>query len=206
MASAECVALHRRCDEAVQGDGNISGEAKKASYILRLSQEDCSPVGKFWTLPPTRNTGFKMDDMSGSSPIESNAKSEPDADSDSVRPAMGNFTKLSWFMGKYNEMNIFRRYSFLQAQNLVGLQMELAHLEDQLDMIRDDKQRLDAEDPEKALVLDESQYWRALCDNSESEEYQKILEIRSKLKEYSQWHTTNRIGRSFRLTNFQMMH
>ncbi|KAI9668540.1 MAG: hypothetical protein M1831_000979 [Alyxoria varia] len=100
------------------------------------------------------------------------------------RPSMGNYQKLSKFMGTWPEMSIFRRFGTLQAQNLLFLQAELAHLEDQLEDIRAE-QRENEELAEKER-LDLTQDWRTLADSYDSsEEYQTVVNIKEKLREYN---------------------
>ena len=97
---------------------------------------------------------------------------------------MGNYQKLSKFMGTWPEMNVFRRFGTLQAQNLLFLQAELSHLEDQLEDIR--AERRENEEFSEKEKLDLSQDWRALADsNQTSEEYETVVSIREKLQEYN---------------------
>lgn len=100
---------------------------------------------------------------------------------------MGNYPKMAEFLSRWRDMNIFRRFGALQAQRILFLQAELAHLEDQLNDIREEEYRNASEDPEKREESElQSQYWRALHDAGEdSEEYIILQEISEKLTEYS---------------------
>ena len=99
----------------------------------------------------------------------------------------GSYHKLSEFMGAWPTMSIFRRFGTLNVQNILFLQAELAYLEDQLSQIRQDEPTsngLSEKSEPNAL-----QSWHSLSQQDEdgmhSEQYEKVLEIRAKLKEYS---------------------
>ncbi|SLM38568.1 hypothetical protein LPUS_08827 [Lasallia pustulata] len=100
-------------------------------------------------------------------------------------PSMGSYNKLSKFMGSWPEVAIFRRFGALNAQNLLFLQAELVRLEDQLQSIReDDAQSADLEKKQS------HQSWRSLVlaheqGDASTSQWQKVLEIRDKLKEYN---------------------
>ncbi|KAK5167867.1 hypothetical protein LTR04_007120 [Oleoguttula sp. CCFEE 6159] len=69
----------------------------------------------------------------------------------------------------------------MNAEQLLYMQAELAHLEDELNEIRKE----DAQDEKAALY---SQSWRKLSDtenNTHNMQYRKVLEIREKLTEYN---------------------
>lgn len=121
-----------------------------------------------------------------------------DPNSESVNPSMGNYQGLSDFMGHWPDLNIFRRFGFLQAQNLLFLQAELAHLQLELRVIREDESTDGEENAEKHKQSrrDHAEYWYALLEEGEeSEEYSKVVEIRDKLQQYSehswQWRLVN---------------
>lgn len=91
-------------------------------------------------------------------------------------------------MGEFPEVAIFRRFAALNAQNLLYLQAELKDLEVTL--------RQAAEEDERSAHPDRVEYsvdWFALKDSIErhaeegndGKQWQTMLEIRSKLKEYS---------------------
>ncbi|KAA6411901.1 MAG: hypothetical protein FRX48_04051 [Lasallia pustulata] len=111
--------------------------------------------------------------MSSSSPVSSD------------QPSMGSYNKLSKFMSSWPEVAIFRRFGALNAQNLLFLQAELVRLEDQLQNIREDDAQ--SADLEKKLS---HQSWRSLVlaheqGDASTSQWQKVLEIRDKLKEYN---------------------
>ncbi len=96
----------------------------------------------------------------------------------------GSYPRLSEFMGLWPEVAIFRRYGALNAQNLLFLQAEIAHLERELKGIRE---REEKREDERGLLAQRS--WFELSQATEDGEYcpqwAVIQEIRSKLSEYS---------------------
>ena len=122
----------------------------------------------------------------------------PKGPSSEVRkPSMGNYEGLCDFMGHWPDLNIFRRFGFLQAQNLLFLQAELAHLQLELGVIREDQSTDDEEHAEKQEKSrrDHAEYWLALLEEGEeSDEYNKVVEIRDKLEQYSEYTWRWRLG------------
>jgi hypothetical protein len=96
----------------------------------------------------------------------------------------GSYPRLSEFMGLWPEVAIFRRFGALNAQNLLFLQAELAHLERELKVIRE---REEKQEDERGLLAQRS--WFELSQATEDGEYcpqwTVIQDIRSKLSEYS---------------------
>jgi hypothetical protein len=96
----------------------------------------------------------------------------------------GSYPRLSEFMGLWPEVSIFRRFGALSAQNLLFLQAEIAHLERELKVIREQEEK---REDERGLLAQRS--WFELSQASEDGEYCPqwtiIQEIRSKLSEYS---------------------
>ena len=89
--------------------------------------------------------------------------------------------KVATMMSHYNEFAIFRKFSKLNYQNLLYLQAELTHLEANLKKLAD----RDGRDPNRTYY---SKDWWFLAQNEEHdsrEQWQKFLQIRNKLKEYS---------------------
>jgi len=100
-------------------------------------------------------------------------------------PPIDGYPKLACHMGIHPELAIFRRFGNLNALNLLYLQAELIHLEKKL-------RSLEIVDSETQLGSSSSYardwYWlnnSAFEDNSD--QIQIIHEIRTKLKEYSQF-------------------
>lgn len=88
-------------------------------------------------------------------------------------------------MGLYSEYAIFRRFSSLNCQNLLYIQAELVHLEEKLRHF----EAVDAVSPETPQsTYAKDWYWLS---NSASEgngdQIRCALEIRAKLKEYSEF-------------------
>ena len=50
--------------------------------------------------------------------------------------SVGSYPKLSEFMGSWSDVAIFRRFANLNAENLLFLQAELLHLEQELQDLR----------------------------------------------------------------------
>jgi len=108
---------------------------------------------------------------------------------------MGDYTKLSRFMGFWPEMSIFRRYGSLNAQNILLLQAEIAHLELELDVIREDEAQIGG-GVEKASG---PQCWhvftREVASGEASEQYKNIMKLmREKLNEYSKHPPLGTVG------------
>lgn len=103
----------------------------------------------------------------------------------------GSYPRLSEFMGLWPEMAIFRRFGALNAQNLLFLQAELAHLERELKKTREREER---RDDHKGLLAQRS--WFELSQASEDGEYCPqwtiIQEIQSKLSDYSKKRISSR--------------
>lgn len=92
---------------------------------------------------------------------------------------MEGYWKIARFMGRQDEYAIFRRFKSLNAQNLLYLQAELTHLEAQL---------LSLAERNGADRLTSSKDWWSLSHSEEaddSEHWDKIVEIRGKLEQYS---------------------
>lgn len=85
-------------------------------------------------------------------------------------------------------MSIFRRFGTLNVQNILFLQAELAYLEDQLDQIRREEQTSDSTSEKSRR--DTLQSFYSLSQEDEdglySEQYEKMIQIREKLREYSE--------------------
>jgi hypothetical protein len=96
----------------------------------------------------------------------------------------GSYPRLSEFMGLWPEVAIFRRFGALNTQNLLFLQAEIAHLERELQLIRE---REEKREDERGLLAQRS--WFELSQASEDGEdcpqWAIIQDIRSKLTEYS---------------------
>jgi hypothetical protein len=100
----------------------------------------------------------------------------------SLSPIEG-YPKLACHMGTYPEYAIYRRFGSLNSQNLLYYQAELTHLERKL-------RRLEAADlgcaEGNSSNYSKDWYW---LNNSvfeeTSEQFETVLEIRSKLKDYS---------------------
>ena len=102
---------------------------------------------------------------------------------------MDGYDKLATLMGDNHEMFILRRFSTLNAKNLLYHQAELVNLEAELERIVL-KDRNSGE-TEKELfpysVFDLKQSLQAPPGSRDATQWLKVLEIRQKLKEYSQY-------------------
>ena len=94
---------------------------------------------------------------------------------------MEGYAKLASLMGSYPEATILRRFGALSAQNLLYLQAELVHLERELVECSSLNERSD--DPERVAF---SKDWFSLAhfDGGNHKQWQVMLHIRAKLKEY----------------------
>ena len=95
------------------------------------------------------------------------------------------YHRLADLMGHYPEAAVFRRFGALNMLNLLSLQAELVDLQVQF---RD----LWAED-DVSTDLSEKQfstYFRVLRNSENSLQYEKLLEIRQKLQQYSKLNNT----------------
>ena len=101
---------------------------------------------------------------------------------------MEGYAKLASLMGSNPEVAILRRFSALNAQNLLYLQAELVDLEEDLRAIAAEDNT--SEDPDRVIY---SRDWYTLsrsknhtADNKDAgRQWQIILSIREKLREYS---------------------
>jgi hypothetical protein len=98
--------------------------------------------------------------------------------------AMANegYAKIATLMSHHDELAIFRRFSRLNLQTLLYLQAELTHLEADLKQLS----IRDQADQNRAVY---SKYWWYLAqsedDHDDKQQWNKVLQIREKLKEYS---------------------
>jgi hypothetical protein len=97
------------------------------------------------------------------------------------------YSKLASLMGQNPEVAIFRRFNKLNARNLLYLQAELAELEERLE--RATKADQDASDPNRKIY---DRHWLSLSEcgttpGGDPEQWNLVLEMRAKLKEYSEW-------------------
>lgn len=98
--------------------------------------------------------------------------------------SMGSYPKLSDLMGSWPDFAIFRRFGSLNAQNLLFLQAEITHLENELAEVRAREER---NENEKGIIAQRS--WYELSqendDGEPCEQWGIVQDIRQKLKEYS---------------------
>lgn len=96
---------------------------------------------------------------------------------------MEGYSELASIMGRYFQMGILRRFGTLNALNLLYLQAELTELESELQEIADKDAKSDI-----PFRSDFAQDWVFLSKpigNGDEKQWEKVLEIRAKLKEYS---------------------
>jgi Family of unknown function (DUF6594) len=90
--------------------------------------------------------------------------------------------KVATMMSHHKDFAIFRKFSKLNYQNLLYLQAELTHLEENLKRLAD----RDKDDPNRKFYCMD---WWSLAQNNKEydsrEQWEKFLQIRRKLKEYS---------------------
>lgn len=98
---------------------------------------------------------------------------------------MEGYAKLSLLMSRHNEYGIVRSFGELNFKNLLYLQAELVQLETELRRIAE----ADRQSQNSIRVYYEKD-WRLLSESLQGgydEQWRKVLEIRTKLKEYSRW-------------------
>lgn len=96
---------------------------------------------------------------------------------------MANYTRLAALMGTHQELALFRRFTNLNAKNLLYMQSELIHLEAQLDIIELENER--SGDAEKAALLVSVYDLKESAGTRNDMQWQKAQEIREKLRCYS---------------------
>lgn len=99
---------------------------------------------------------------------------------------MEGYAKIAQLMGRHDEFAMLRRFGALNMQNLLYMQAELTYLEEDLKNLACH----DPQDVDKFFARD----WWSLSQSENDEEltqWQKFLEIRGKLKEYSMSYIEN---------------
>ena len=94
---------------------------------------------------------------------------------------MDGYPQIAQVMGHPGELAIFRRFNYLNKQSLLFMQAELVHLESDL-------QELAERDMSCPECPYRSRDWWSLTQfdsKGNREQWDKVLEIREKLKEYS---------------------
>lgn len=94
-----------------------------------------------------------------------------------MEPLKG-YPKLASIVGQYPGMAIFRRFARLNAQNLLYMQVEIAQLEEELDFVVLQDSQVDERKSYQAYVHD-------LKKGTDSPLWQKAMEVRGRLKDYS---------------------
>ena len=90
-----------------------------------------------------------------------------------------NYDALAGLIASQPKVSIFRRFAKLNAKNLLYLQAEITLLEHELEVLEGKDQ--ESNDPNKRQF----QWEVRRIAESEGEQWQKMLQIRIKLKEYS---------------------
>jgi hypothetical protein len=99
---------------------------------------------------------------------------------------MDGYDKLAAFMGDHHEMLILRRFSMLNAKNLLYLQAELVNLEAELkNIVISDRSSRDAEKDCFPYSVWHLKNASQVSGKNDSTQWLKVLEVRQKLKEYS---------------------
>jgi len=101
---------------------------------------------------------------------------------------MDGYAKVARLMSRHAEMACIRGFKSLSFQNLLYLQAELVELETEYERLAvDDRQ---SSHPRKSLY---EKNWKLLSESKQDgndEQWKKILEIRSKLREYCEYRLT----------------
>ena len=93
------------------------------------------------------------------------------------------YPSLAKVMGPYPGMALFKRFAVLNARNLLYMQAELIDLELQFDILT--SQDHTSSDPRRRAFAKEFLKLSEPLDGLQAQQWQKALEIREKLKEYS---------------------
>ena len=97
---------------------------------------------------------------------------------------MDGYSRLSELIGTHPDLAIFRRFSVLNSRNLIFMQGELTHLEAALETIATEDRK--SQDPQRAdFEYSISTLMGPHTSAHGHEQWDKILEIRGKLKDYS---------------------
>ena len=100
---------------------------------------------------------------------------------------MADYTRLAALIGTHPEMALFRRFTNLNAKNLLYMQSELVHLEAELSNI--ELENKVSGDCEKVLFQVSLYDMKNSCGTSKDTQWRKVLEVREKLKAYSKSRT-----------------
>jgi hypothetical protein len=99
---------------------------------------------------------------------------------------MDGYDRLAAVIGRYGGMAIFKRFAMLNAKNLLYMQQELVHLDQQLKNLA----FKDANSGEKGRASYQYSFVNLKCSlgkDGEDAQWRKVLEIREKLKAYSEY-------------------
>lgn len=104
-----------------------------------------------------------------------------------VAMVLEGYDKLAVFLGSHPEFQYFRRFSTLNAKNLLYLQAELANLEQELnDIIQEDKELAFREEKKRKYPFSVWHLKSSANDASvDSYQWRKVKEVRELLYEYS---------------------
>ena len=98
---------------------------------------------------------------------------------------MADYTRLASLISTHNELAIVRHFGVLKAKNLLYLQAELVHLEAELAVIENENKF--SGDSERIAFQTSVFDLKESSTSNKALQWQKALEIRSKLKEYSMY-------------------
>lgn len=103
--------------------------------------------------------------------------------SNGLAPLVEGYPKLGAYMGLYPESAIIRKFGSLNGQNLLYLQAELTHLELRLREVQAGDSK--AQDGQRSMYARDWYWLDASATEENSEQWQIMMGIRGKLKEYS---------------------
>jgi hypothetical protein len=102
---------------------------------------------------------------------------------------MAGYAPTATLMSRNPEMAIFRSFKMLNAQNLLYLQAELTEMERDLSLLRE-KDRTAVDKPVRQLYHQNWYYLSKSKRDGDDAQWQKSLEVRAKLDEYSTFSPT----------------
>lgn len=98
---------------------------------------------------------------------------------------MADYSRLAALIGTHHELAIVRQFAALKAKNLLYLQAELVHLEAELADIESENKF--SGDSKRVAFLASLFDLKESSGSNKDLQWRKALEVRAKLKEYSEY-------------------
>jgi hypothetical protein len=114
----------------------------------------------------------------------------PEQSSEAINPTLLNnasliegYPKLAGHMGNFPETAIMRRFSTLNSQNLLYMQAEIFHLENELRELEMSNSK--SQDTTKHMYARDWYWLKHSGEEGDGAQWEAVLKIREKLKDYS---------------------